>query len=337
MHNLLIGHGIETLKPNCQQYILVFFASAAIPANSCLVDADCGADKQCDRTKVLTSYLCQSGLDTEVKRGTCVAKPAPVDTTIPPCTRCGLCLKNVRASVEIAALNTTAAPGELANNFYAACSSANYTLAACTSVATAIASSFKGNLARRAGALCLRMGECTSSLSTDSTCVLSSEATGAIVIDAVAAPVEAVSNVTVNTTSNATEVVNATAVVDANSTAVDNTTATNATAANVTTVPATPLVRGMLDACTVEGVSSGMRVAGTYKFGAGEGHALQPVSLTQALVSNPLAPCTSSHLQCTVLLQSLELHPLHLWCASTCIMSLGRMLLRLRTPHPPAA
>jgi hypothetical protein len=172
--------------------------------------------------------------------------------------------------VEIAALNTTIAPAELASNFYAACSTANYTLAACTSVATAIASSYKGNLARRAGALCLRMGKCTSSLSTDTTCMLSSAATGAIVIDVVAAPVEVASNVTVNATANTTETVNATAVVDANATAVDNTTATNATATDVTTVPAVPLVRGMLDACTVEGVSTGMRVAGTYKFGAGE-------------------------------------------------------------------
>ncbi|KAF6251912.1 hypothetical protein COO60DRAFT_1674268 [Scenedesmus sp. NREL 46B-D3] len=231
-------------------------------------DADCGADMQCDRSDVKFSYRCQAGLDTEVKRGTCVAKPPPVDTTIPPCTRCGLCLNNVRASVEIAALNTTTTPAELATNFYTACSAANYSLAACSSVQAAIASSYRGNLARRAGALCLRMRECTGSLSTDSTCVLSSAVTAAIVIDASAAPAAlfgSAADATANATHNATdaESLNGTAVVDTNATAAGNT-----TSANATTVPAIPLVRGMLDACTVEGVSTGMRVAGTFRFGA---------------------------------------------------------------------
>jgi hypothetical protein len=227
---------------------------------------------QCDRSQVLVSYRCQGGFDTEVKRGTCVAKPPPIDTTIPPCTRCGLCLNNVRASVEIAALNTTIAPAELASNFYTACSTANYSLTACASVQAAITSSYKGNLARRAGALCLRLGECSSRLTTDAACMLSSAATGAIVIDAVAAPVAAAANLTVNATEaiNATETVNATETMDANANIADNATDANATTSNATVIPAIPLVRGMLDACTVEGVSTGMRVAGTFKFGAGE-------------------------------------------------------------------
>jgi hypothetical protein len=214
---------------------------------------------QCDRSQVLISYRCQGGLDTEDRRGTCVAKPAPVDTTIPPCTRCGLCLNNVRASVEVAALNTTITPVQLASSFYTACSAANYSLTACASVQAAITSSYKGNLARRAGALCLRLGECSSSLTTDATCTLSSAATGAIVIDAVAAPA-AVSNLTVNATetANATETIN-------------NTTGT--------VIPAIPLARGMLDACTVEGVSTGMRVAGTFKLGTGKNMSLLVVCL----------------------------------------------------------
>jgi hypothetical protein len=274
-----------------------------------MADADCGAGMQCDRSRALTSYLCQGGLDTEVKRSTCIAKPPPVDATIPPCTRCGLCLNNIRASVEIAALNTTIAPAELASNFYTACSAANYSLTACASVQAAITSSYKGNLARRAGALCLRLGECSSSLTTDATCVLSSAATGAIVNDAVAAP-EAVNNSTANATetANTTETVNSTATVDANTTVADNATDTNATSFNGTVVPATPLERGMLDACTVEGVSTGMRVAGTFRFGAGENMQLLAVCLAPHLIDTRGSCSNVTHVSHGTLYPSLDVY-----------------------------
>lgn len=115
----------------------------------------------------------------------------------------------------------------------------------------------------------MRIGECSSSLSTDSSCVLETTPTAAIVPEDVVTTVPAAANVTANVTDDVT--VNATASATSQNVTVNATGSTNgSTSSNATSsAPAVKLVYGMLDACTVEGVATGMRVAGTYRFGVG--------------------------------------------------------------------
>lgn len=125
--------------------------SAGPLSGSCLVDADCATGKQCDLSTPVDPpvYRCTGGLDTDLKYGTCVAKPTVSNVTVPPCTRCNTCIKAVRASVEYAALNTTLSAVALGAPFYTACTAGNYSLTACRGVQAAIESSYKGNLACR--------------------------------------------------------------------------------------------------------------------------------------------------------------------------------------------
>lgn len=143
----------------------------------------------------------------------------------------------MRPSAEAAALNTSASLQDLGTRIYADCSAAGYGLAACRAVQTGIATSHAGNLARRAGALCVRLGECRAGLSMDASCVLTANVTDAIVAD----------NITPAITGNSS--------------------VSNATSSSMAAAPLR--ITGALDTCTVEGVSGGMRVAGTYRFGAG--------------------------------------------------------------------
>lgn len=176
------------------------YVFAGIPAGACLKDADCGdANQQCDLSSRIAVWKCSGGLDTATPYGKCVAKPPP-PPQVTPCERCGMCIGAIRQSAEAAALNSTIEPANLGQRFYASCSSSNYSLTACREVQAAIASSYAGNLARRAGALCARLGECASSLSTDATCTLSTTATAAAAAPAQATADEATAAVTVRGT-----------------------------------------------------------------------------------------------------------------------------------------
>jgi hypothetical protein len=108
----------------------------------------------------LDYYKCSNGLDTATPYGSCVVKPTQPSGT--PQELCTACLKSVRSLVDTAvnntALNATTLPGQ----FYTWCTNNNYTMEACTRVKTAVGTSYNGNLARRAGSLCIRLGACSS-------------------------------------------------------------------------------------------------------------------------------------------------------------------------------
>jgi hypothetical protein len=120
-----------------------------------------------NKTQVLR---CSGGLDTSNTFGRCIAKPPP-PPVVTPCERCGRCLTAARSLVS-STFNSSATPTTLASSFYTWCSGQGYALASCRSIQTAITSSYKGNLARRAGALCQRLEECASTVAADATCGL---------------------------------------------------------------------------------------------------------------------------------------------------------------------
>lgn len=200
-------------------------------------DTDCGADMQCNRANTTNKVnKCVGGIDLVTDYGACVAKPPP-RTEVPPCTRCGDCINAVRASVEAAALNSSAQSAALEDAFYAACSKAQYALAACRNVSVMIAASPSGNLARRAGALCARLGECSAALSTDASCAI-----------------------TTNSTAAATQVLAL-----ASSSASSGNSTNTTTATNPPAVLGGTAISGRFDTCTIEGVSAGGMLLGTYK------------------------------------------------------------------------
>lgn len=119
---------------------------------------------------------CSGGLDTSFTYGRCIPKPPP-PPVITPCERCSRCLTAARTLVS-STFNSSATPATLASSFYTWCSAQGYALASCRSLQTAITSSFKGNLARRAGALCQRLDECAASVASDATCALAVNTAG---------------------------------------------------------------------------------------------------------------------------------------------------------------
>lgn len=222
--------------------ILVCFAVVGKPDGACLTDAECSTDMQCDKSNTTNKVnKCFGGMDTITQYGACVAKP-PSRANLPACTRCSQCITALRPSAEAAALNLTATRTYLGAAFYAACSGAQYSLTACRDVQALVESSVAGNLARRVGALCVRLGECSSALSTDSSCTLTANATTAAVQVLVQPVAVVVSN-------------------DTNTTVTANTT--------VSVDSTVTVISGKLDTCTIEGVSSGGMVLGTFKYGQG--------------------------------------------------------------------
>jgi hypothetical protein len=105
-------------------------------------------------------YRCSNGLDTATPYGACVAKPTQPSGT--PQQLCNACLKSVRSLVDTAVNNTALNATTLPSQFGTWCTANNYTMEACTRVKAAVSASYKGNLARRAGSLCIRLGACSS-------------------------------------------------------------------------------------------------------------------------------------------------------------------------------
>lgn len=128
-----------------------------------------------NQTQVLR---CTGGLDSSSTYGRCVAKPAPAPV-LSPCDRCSACLTGARSLVSATAVATNATAAGVAESFYSWCSARGYALASCRMVQSAVAASLKGNLGRRAGALCNRLGECAASIAADTTCQPAVAAVGA--------------------------------------------------------------------------------------------------------------------------------------------------------------
>jgi hypothetical protein len=220
-----------------------------VPTGRCLGDADCAAGQQCNLRNQTTYYTCTGGIDMAVSYGLCITKPAAPQGT--PVQICGACLAAVRPLVDKAVNSTPASPSEaLARvaEFYTMCNTQGYPLAACDKVVAAAQTSFNGNLAKRAGALCIRLGQCDPS--TGYTVSATSSAAAAVAAAPGSSPAPA---------SNATN-------------------STNATTPQASPAPAagpTPL-SGLLDACTVEGIVGGAAVSGVFSV-SGETNRLRPV------------------------------------------------------------
>jgi hypothetical protein len=198
------------------------------PAGRCRLDADCGSSTlQCDTTQTLAYYTCANGLSTEHLFGACVAKPVRAEGT--PQQLCNACLSTVRPFVD-RAVNTTLAANTLATEFQTLCVANNYSMVTCSSVAAVIRAD-QPNLAKRAGALCMRMGQCSRAGGYTVSAVKRVTAAAPVVVAVVAA-------------SN------------------DTNTNEEAPTAAVDSGPTT--LAGALSACTIEGVVGGATVANTY-------------------------------------------------------------------------
>lgn len=212
----------------------------------CLVDADCASGQQCDAKTVANQqnyYTCSGGIDTSTTYGKCVAVPTRPQVT--PQQMCNSCLVSVRTFVDGILNQTTLTATQLSNQFYTACIANNYTLAACGRVQTAILAN--GNLARRTGSLCIRMGECSTS-----------------------------GGYTVTAVSSAAPVVVSAPAPSPSPAPASNDTNTTAAPAPAPAAPAGPaMLTGALDTCTVEGVVDGALVDGTFSV-AGKAQAMHP-------------------------------------------------------------
>jgi hypothetical protein len=199
---------------------------------------------QCNISNTTRVLRCTAGLDTATSYGLCVAKPPP-PPVVTPCERCSSCITAIRGVVDAANASSNQPAATLAANFYIWCSAQNvYALTSCRAVQTSISSSFNGNLARRGGALCTRLGECASSLASDAAC-------------------------RITTASNATSATGGNA--------------TLAAGGNATAAGGSVSMTGQLDVCTVEGLSTGSQVQGTF-IGTG-----RPVVIPQNSLSEIVA------------------------------------------------
>lgn len=88
------------------------------------------------------------------------------------CETCQRCLSNFSTFVS-GQVSSTATAEQLAAAFRAQCVASTRPSADCDRVEKAIAGSFKGNLARRVGAICRVLGECDAGLASNASCVLS--------------------------------------------------------------------------------------------------------------------------------------------------------------------
>lgn len=132
----------------------------------------CAKDgKQCDIQNSTQVLRCSGGLDTSSTYGRCIPKPPP-PPAVTPCERCSRCMGAARMLVSSTFNASTATGTQLSTEFYTWCSTRGFALASCRSVQAAIATSMKGNLARRAGAICQRLEACAASLVGDTACTL---------------------------------------------------------------------------------------------------------------------------------------------------------------------
>lgn len=116
---------------------------------------------------------CFNGLDSCDQLATCQPVPAapaaPVVDTRTDCEKCRACIAVVSEKVTAAAnaqqINDSVS---LASTFMQQCMT-NFTVGnvfLCKGISNAIATSYRGNLAKRAGALCTRLGQCSGDAAT---------------------------------------------------------------------------------------------------------------------------------------------------------------------------
>ena len=125
-----------------------------LPAGACRTTSDCGSSTlMCSMDTLVTQRhcTCSSGRDSCEMVGRCVETP---------CKRCSDCVSQLQSFVTSQPTNTTAAA--IGDAFYSACASypLNRPAPICSVVRTFILFSKRGNLGRRAGALCGMLDAC---------------------------------------------------------------------------------------------------------------------------------------------------------------------------------
>jgi hypothetical protein len=150
--------------------------SSGMPAGLCTKDNDCDtATQQCDTAAKATVCRCDRGLDICRSVGRCVPLPPP-PPPMAPCERCNACVGNASVvTAALAASSTSQSPADIGSSLYAWCSSRGYPLSSCRTLQNAVVNSYKGNMGLRAGAVCVRLQQCASSLVGSAECVVSTE------------------------------------------------------------------------------------------------------------------------------------------------------------------
>lgn len=135
------------------------------PNGTCVLDTDCQAGNFCSGDSVRPICRCMNGLDSCDTLATCQAIPvvsaAPVDTRT-DCEKCSDCVRIVQDWATTNAVSTNESL-VIANRFVQRCTT-NFTagdVLKCKYLAGAVAFSYNGNLAKRAGAICSRLGNCS--------------------------------------------------------------------------------------------------------------------------------------------------------------------------------
>lgn len=141
-----------------------------MPSGACKADSDCAANQMCSLSTTVTVCRCLDGGDACDKVSTCknVTLPTPPVVVVQrtPCEMCQKCITDVQAFVTAARANINDTADTLAAKLEAECL-ANYTskdVVLCNEIKKAITYSKDGNVAKRAGLLCSKLGSCPASL-----------------------------------------------------------------------------------------------------------------------------------------------------------------------------
>jgi hypothetical protein len=149
-----------------------------------VLDSDCNSTSTCSSDQVSTVCRCMGGIDSCDSLSTCRVRPPPPPPPAPvvvvsPCKRCENCIREVQPFSSGQGVATSTDAVDASSRFLAACTS-RFTRGdtlLCRDISSAIAFSYQGNLAKRAGALCTRLGNCTEDLAAaSSTCTLAAGA-----------------------------------------------------------------------------------------------------------------------------------------------------------------
>jgi hypothetical protein len=126
-------------------------AGTSLPPNGCLQDSDCSTDGHaCSMASTQRVCWCSgaSGADTCRRVGSCQWTPCP---------RCSSCVDTLHTRLT-SGVSDAANSSAVAQQFKAVCSDRGVAPAMCTAVESYIAAG-RGNVGRRAGALCSMLGE----------------------------------------------------------------------------------------------------------------------------------------------------------------------------------
>lgn len=177
---MLYVKGYALKVPTTCPVLPATFAAGAPSAITCILDSDCSANQLCSSDVTITVCRCMGGVDGCDDFSTCQAKPTPPPPPPPPevltpCESCRRCIVAMQSFV--APLRTSTDASAQSAAFVSMCLSTFMpgNILDCRAIGESIAYSLDGNLAKRAGALCARMGNCTALLqsSNPSSCSIS--------------------------------------------------------------------------------------------------------------------------------------------------------------------